>query len=274
LNSTALGANAFQNGTLTLIFSLKSLVVTGNTANSISVRNDNFFSTVSIRANSLFRLYDDDDDFNDDGGNLNGDDSEDVGEPNRTMLQSVDTSCPDVITASNCNVLASAYIRPEEDLTGNQGNVPFSLNVSDMGIDNLVQIYFQDIGSESSQDFWTIYLFGAYQHLITEDSDPDVGDAKYGTTGTIESTIFMELGRAREYEDIDNGSPPGVDVWRNRPVANKFTTVHEVGHLFGADHFDGGSATTDYGIMGLTITRTSAIYNDYSIKIIRMATNP
>jgi hypothetical protein len=245
---------------------------TCNTGSTVTVRNTG--PLVTLFADTPFELYDDDD-FNDNNGTtLNGDTGEPVPEPDRTMLQSTDTPCPNTITASNCNVFASAYIRPAEDLTGNQGNVAFQNNISDPDIDSLVQLYFQNQMTESSQTFWTIYLLGAYQHQETEDSDPDISDATYGVTGTLESTVFLELARSKEYQDIDRVSPPGTPTWSLRPIGNRFTTIHEIGHLFGCNHTDGGTLTTDYGVMGINTTRSTAIFNNFSLRIIRARTNP
>lgn len=86
--------------------------------------------------------------------------------------------------------------------------------------------------------------------------------------------MFLELARPTEYEDLDRFRPLGVAPWRDRSIGGKFTTAHEIGHLFGCDHFDGLGSTTDFGVMGLSATRTSSTFNDYSIKIIRTALNP
>ena len=167
-----------------------------------------------------------------------------------------------------------AYIRPAQDLPGNQTDLTFSRNVTDPEIESTVQVNFQNIANEANPLFWTVYILGLYQETEARDSDPDHSLALYGVTSNVESTMFLELARPTEYEDLDRVRPLGVAPWRDRSIGGKFTTAHEIGHLFGCDHFDGQGSTTDFGVMGLSATRTSSTFNDYSIKIIRTALNP
>ena len=289
LSVSNLRVNRFENGTLvikrgnpavvfktlrvratTYVSNTDDTVVNyANTASSVTVFNNT--GVFSVSPSDSFILYDDDD-VNDDGV-LDGDEGDTVPEPDRGLLQSVDTPCPSAYTANNCNVFASAYVRPEYDLTGNQRNVTYFANRSNTEIDTLVQTFFQAKSTEASEVFWTIYLLGAYQQLETDSSDPDRLGALYGVTGTLESTIFEELARATEYEDFDR-LYTSVAPWRNRSIGKRFTSAHEVGHLFGCDHMDGGSAVTDYGVMGTVDTRTTANYNDYSLNIIRKRRHP
>ncbi len=248
-----------------------TVVDNANTADSVTVINNT--GVFSISPTDSFVLYDDDD-MNDDGV-LDGDEGDVVLEPDRGLLQAVDTPCTSVaITANNCNVFASAYVVPAYDLTGNQRNVPFSETISSSGVDTLVQTYFQNKATEANQSFWTIYLLGAYQ---TSDyslhRDPNRSNALYGETGTIESTVFIELARPTEY-DVMNQRYPLVPVWTLRSIGNKFTTAHEVGHLFGCNHTDGMPLATDYGVMGIASSRTTATFNNYSLNIIRKRSNP
>jgi hypothetical protein len=289
LSVSNLMVNRFENGTLvikrgnpavvfktlrvratTYVSNTDDTVVDyANTASSVTVINNT--GTFSVSPSDSFVLYDDDD-MNDDGV-LDGDEGDVVPEPDTSLLQSVDTPCPSAITANNCNDFASAYVRPYYDLTGNQRNVTYFANRSDTEIDTLVQTYFQNRATEASEEFWTIYLLGAYQNEEGKSGDPNrVGSAVFGATGTLESTIYGEIARPTEYEEIDRRFP-GVG-WRNRSIGNKFTTAHEVGHLFGCNHMDGGSLTNDYGVMGLSSTRTVSTYNDYSLSIIRMRKHP
>lgn len=246
-----------------------------NTESTVTVSNPG--AAFSVRANQTFTLYDDDDMDEGDGVNLDGDTlplpGEEVDAPSRTLLQPFDTPCPNVITATDCNSFAPAYIRPLEDLTGDSGDVPFFANVTDAEIDNIVASNFYNKYYEASETFWTIYLLGAYQHDPIRDADPaETNAAGFGTTGTLESTVFQELCRPTEFDILDRVRPPGIDVWRNRPVANKYTTVHEIGHLFRCMHDDGLQETGDAGVMAQSGTRTKAIFNDYSLNIIRGGT--
>jgi hypothetical protein len=236
----------------------------------VTIRNP-LATTVSIPSGSQFQLYDDDDFNNDDGpmgdGTLDGDTGEDIPEPNTSLLQSDDTPCSSIIV-SGCNVLASAYVRPVYDITSDiRDNRIFLANIDTSTTNNVRAAFvdFDQLPTEDDPEFWTIYLYGAYQGGISQDADPadedgdgnpdGCPDASYGVTDTLGpnawgSCIFMEVSRPREYP---------VD-YASRPVSRAWTTVHEVGHIFGGDHPDGGIMTpsctrTGYEFAPVTIRR-------------------
>lgn len=100
----------------------------------------------------------------------------------------------------------------------------FYANIDDETLEGLTSYYFYNIGTESSEDFWTIYLLGAYQYTEDDDGDPSfftvygivdgekLGDGKG-------ATLFMEVNRATEYNNI--GMLFGIPPWYERPVTPK-----------------------------------------------------
>ncbi len=279
-----LETNLFSNGSLFITPTLNSLTVVSNTATSLEVKN-NSRRRISIEDATFFRLYDDDD-MNDDappvfgGGKIvDGDEGDDVPEPDMSLLQDSDLPAN--------NVFAPAYIRPECCLTGSRENVPFVANIQAVdfgGLDPyLSQPYFNNFGTEASEDFWTIYLLGGYQPkeftLSSNGTRFDTdGDPKTVHNGLIDTSyaaanasnvpgsrfndgygavIYIEVGRPTEYPNDYLG----------RPVSVAHTTAHEVGHLFKGIHNDGG-------LMGITASRQTGTFSDISLSIIRGTTHP
>lgn len=231
----------------------------------------------NITANQAFTLYDDDD-FNDsDGTNVDGDNGEDISTPDTSKM--ADTSSPCTATvASGCNTLATAYIVPKYDLTGGGENITFVLNIPSTrpALDDILSSNngnFDNFATEASAEFWTIYLLGGYQLGEESDGDPRTTNAAglliatYGASNASAnpprsidgygSVILNEMARAREYPSN----------FASRPVNNAYTTVHEVGHLFGSIHGDGD-------LMEITQTRTGGLFSDTTVAQIRKVAHP
>jgi hypothetical protein len=272
------GGRSFRipNSTPTGTVTISNLV---NTENTILIDNDGDPFTFSV--GQSFTLYDDDDMDSGDGENPHGDTGEDVGEPDTSWLAHTDTVCTNTSTG-NCNSLGAAYIKPYYDLPNSNNNIPFSRNTIDSDRSAIYTNHFNNVTNELNPDFWTVYLLGAYQPSTDEDSDPDESDATYGRTDDIASFTYMELNRAKEYNDIDRILMPlGFASWRDRPVGNKYNTAHEIGHLFGGDHDDcqnGGDCRSstpedDAGLMtgGFDITKT---FKEKTLKKMRDTRNP
>lgn len=244
-----LEVNRFQNGRVT--FTGGALRIVNNTATSITVENTGF-STVSVTVSDIFLLYDDDD-FNDnDGTNLDGDTGEDIPEPPTDLLQSNDTLCNSP-TATGCNVFASSYTRPLYDITSDvRNNSIFQSNIEanypDTSPVRAVFVDFDQRATQADPEFWTIYLYGTYQQNVWVDGDPvdedgfpnpfNCPDASYGVADDFGpngwgACVHMEVGRPTEY-------PPD---YATRPVSRAWTAAHEIGHLFGGIHNDGGIMT-------------------------------
>jgi hypothetical protein len=295
LSVTNLEPNRFENGRLeirrngTVYKSLRVVdstpTVNSNTASSVTIFNNT--GVFSVANGDQFILYDDDD-MNDNDGTiprpLHGDDGEDVATPNTTMMQPSDTVCSSLIDV-NCNVFAVAYVKPFYDLVGSGENIQFSLNTPEIDRTFIYTNYFNNRATEASEIFWTVYLLGVYQPDITEDSEPDESDALFGRVDQIMGIgafVYIEINRPTEYEDLDSPGVlvPGFDFWRNRPVGNKFTTVHEVGHLLNGTHGDCdgispcGTLTNDAGIMAQSSYRIKKVFSDTTISRIRNIRHP
>lgn len=227
----------------------------------------------NIPANQAFTLYDDDD-FNDnDGTNVDGDNGENVTPPDTGRLS--DTSAPCGSTGSGCNSFAPAYIIPKYDLPGAGEDTTFVLNVelTNAGVNAILADPndFDNMSHHARTDFWTVYLTGAYQpEELNADGDPrqtnsagivsgiyGIANTPAGATTGTGAMVLMEMGRPTEY-------PNG---FASRPVSTAHTAAHEIGHLFGCNHPEGG-------LMEITQLRTSGIFDDRSVAIIRAATHP
>jgi hypothetical protein len=268
--SQPLDVNRFEGGRL--VSGSRSFLVTGNTTNTVRIRVM-LGGTVRVNQGETFQLYDDDD-FDDDGGLLNGDTGEDIPEPPDSLLQPNDTVCSQDVQ-TNCNVFASSYIRPlRYTATDTHDNSIFQANILGTTPDDFRIIYvdFDQRATQADQEFWTIYLYGTYQRLLTSDADPadedgdgnpdGCPDASYGTTdanGPLGwgSTVHMEVGRPREYPNN----------YISRPVSRAWTAAHELGHLFGGIHDDGG-------IMTPSCTRTGYEFAPVTIRRLREIMNP
>ncbi len=284
---TPLEHNSYEGGRLVVgnnSFPVTCVIANGdtcNTANTVTVKNTGG-SIVTLFAGNQFQLFDDDDFDDDDGANPDGDTGEDIPGPDEinatTLLQPNDTLCSQAIT-TNCNAFAAAYIHPMYDIAGDfSDNTVFQSHLEEnINITNVFSQDFDQIGTEASQDFWTILVYGAYQRWrlpdpfpggkgydadppdTNGDGNPDgCPEASYGTTNAfapnaLGASINMEVSRPREY-------PLN---YQSRPVSRAWTLAHEVGHLFGGDHDDGGlmtetcirSAVTGWAFTPTTIER-------------------
>jgi hypothetical protein len=133
---------------------------------------------------------------------------------------------------SATNALAPAYVSPVYDLglvDGEQTEV--ILNFAEDSMTAAIDAYsFDNSKYEADPDFWTIYLHGGYQWILAEDDDPNGEGATMGVATWEGGTILSEAVRDKEAQT-------------GFPDLNAWTTVHEVGHLMGADHGDGAVMT-------------------------------
>lgn len=228
-----LAVNRFENGRL--VSNNREFVVVSNTENSVTLRRA-LGGSVRINQSELFQLYDDDD-FDDDGGLLNGDTGEDIPEPDTSLL-TANSDDP------NTNFLATAYVRPVYDVVDTRDNSIYAANVESTSVPDR-RALFVDWDSESTNtdiQFWSVYLLGAYQYVTERDNDPNsanvpftlgIVDAVTGFTGEGSGAlIFSELHRPSEFAGY---SPSPTDL-----SSMAVTVAHEVGHLFSCRHGDGG----------------------------------
>jgi hypothetical protein len=226
--------NRFENGRFVVVGTGASLFVVSNTTNTLEVTNQSG-SPVTVPNAVQFNLYDDDN--MDDGvGPLNGDAGEDVPMPHTSMMQSSDN--PDD------NRFAPAYIRPVYDIGDNNENTNFAVNVREHSGEAIRELFdFDQVATEDSEDFWTVYLLGAYQYTTELDGDPDEEDPNdpddYGWVGVADEQNGQ--GALILFEPHRIGDCHFGPIFCNIPG----TAVHEIGHLLNADHDDGGIMATE-----------------------------
>jgi hypothetical protein len=199
----------------------------------------------------------DDDDFNgDDGTALDGDDNENLFAPQLTYLN--DSQDNGICDGSDKNVFGVAYVCPVFDIGDNNDFVPFVLNTLPDSASKIATYDFDNMATEADSQFWTIYVLGAYQG----DPDVDFDSEKEGILGSVDdiggvgASIFLEpIGEGYRDGPLNIGcSTPGV-------------LAHEVGHLFGGQHKQGG-------LMGTPCKTTVPVFSDATIKTIRTISHP
>jgi hypothetical protein len=226
-------------------------VVAHSKADTITVQGE----IASDAIGKSFQLFDDDD-FNDnDGANFDGDIGEELTEPDRHLVQYSDK--PEE------NVFAPAYVKPIYDLSNPTPKVPFVLNYADTQYQTLLSYYYAQFDNKANfgnSDFWTAYLLGAYQGILTEDWDGK-GD-KASLFGVCDNrfgaSVFLEPGRLKE--STRYASNPSVSL--------AATTAHELGHLFR------NSDTRDGGLMTWPNRRKRATFSDDNLANIRDTVYP
>ncbi|MBX3295503.1 MAG: hypothetical protein KF762_07310 [Acidobacteria bacterium] len=248
-----LEVNRFENGRLAS--GGTNFIVVENSANSVTIRSP-FGQTVRVNQSELFQLYDDDD-FDDDGGLLNGDTGEDIAEPDTSLL-TANSDDP------NTNILATAYIRPVYDIVDTRDNLIFAPNVmSDAPADiRALFVAWDSSGTDTSDEFWSVYLLGSYQHTVEEDRDPSTEDLTLGIVDAVTTVsgegsgalIFMEAHRPTEF--------PGYNPSPTHLSSMAVTVAHEIGHLFSCLHGDGG-------LMGTNPQTGEPVSNQLSPMLIR-----
>jgi hypothetical protein len=216
-----LDVGRFKGGLMT-IAGVGAGTVIDNTRSAVTIHGIVASSTVAGQSYVLV----DDDDFNDDDvGSLDGDDAENVTAPDTSLVQDSDNPSQ--------NVFAPAYVRPTYDIGDNNDLVPFVLNVAeDTSAAKIATYDFDNVATEASQDFWTVYLLGAYQYTTDYDADGPATEVDIigGAVDAINgrgASVFNEVLRPSEIG--------------NQPVINKAqTAAHEIGHLFNGRHEDNG----------------------------------
>ena len=243
--SQTLEAYRFKGGRV--IVGNSNLKVTNSYFNTLEVAA--YSGTVSINNGDSFRLYDDDD-FNDnDGDYVIGDTGENIPPPHTDYLTENSDN-------SQTNILADAYIHPVysmiRHLDVRDDNI-FAANIPSDTTEGVRSLFVdQDLTSTNTDnEFWTVYILGAYQGSEYKDGDPppsrgcESDDITCTTLGRVDeitnlngaegsgALIFFETHRAKE----------GTKGYANDLSA---TAAHEVGHLFSAIHEDGAIMIGQY----------------------------
>jgi hypothetical protein len=202
--------------------------VVTNTRNTVTIVG----SVTDAEARGKSFTLVDDDDFNRDDS-ADGDAGADVPAPDLSLIaDGLDGTCD----GSAPNVFAAAYVCPVFDVGDHNDSVPFVLNTAAPTTAALIANYdFDAVGTEADEEFWTVYLLGAYQFIEKEDEDPNSEKSTLAAADALNgegATIFVETIR-----DIDPGPTPDGCI-------SKVVAPHEIGHLFNANHGDGGLMAT------------------------------
>lgn len=218
--------NRFENGRIS-IDGVGAFLVTENGRTTVTIWG--IVQNTDVAGKS-FTLVDDDD-FNNndvprDGDEITYGENEDVPFPFISLISSSDSPAD--------NVFAPAYVRPKYDIGDTNDSTTFFLNTPGRGTTaDLISTYdFDSVGTEADNNFWTVYLLGAYQYDTSEDSDPDSEEGPLGVVDDYQgvgASIFVE-----DIADADRFRPSGPNC------TDAATAAHEVGHLFNGDHRDGG----------------------------------
>jgi hypothetical protein len=264
--NNALEPNRFENGRLVIDggrdFPVINATATtaANTANTVTITNTG--APLLVTRRSFFDLYDDDDFNNNDGASPDGDGGgEDIPMLAQTYLEDSDNPA--------LNHFIPAYIIPKYDVGNNNNSVTFKLNVAaDSSLDLRALFEFNQIATEANVNFWTIYLLSAYQYTADADEDPETDRSVLARVDRMPDPFGVRRGQggAVFFETVGPKDCPATPTQPTLPAemcnipANK---LHEVGHLFGVEHGEGG-----------VIDNLTTNYTDTSLATIRRRTYP
>ncbi len=128
---------------------------------------------------------------------------------------------------------ADAYIKPTPvDSQYIDVDVPFNRN---LGLTEWSSVVDAERDLTHAEDLWTAYLLAAFQATVSEDYDPDTGNASaiYGEASDWQNRGSIYVEPLRE-----------VEVLPQTPkIHEEHTVVHEIGHQGGGSHSDGGLMT-------------------------------
>lgn len=236
-----------------------------NTKTSITVKGTTVPGSIIGRTITIY----DDDDADRDDEILVGDNGQDVPMPDNGFMQ-IAEGVPE-------NMLAIAFITPRFDLAASSYNddLPFFLNAPKAiatrefptDEETLTMMKFDNVSLRKDHEFWTVYLFGAYQSAINQDDDPKYEASSNGFQGYIGyanpkvgALCFIEnisdMAGHGMWETTDPGFDPRYD--------ERYVPLHEVGHLLRLSHDDGGfmqlgNPINRYYFTGVSINKMRSI---------------
>jgi hypothetical protein len=266
-----LNNNAFTNGQLYVTPILKTLTVSANTSNTVTVTNPGN-ATIAVADATHFRLYDDDDFNSDDTSTtLDGDENEPVVRFPDTLRHLSDNRAggnyPD---GTPVNILARAYILPEYNwaenvMHYNDSVPPFDTNIELLDVPRYENIFQGSVFSEQD-GFWIGYFLISYQGRSVVDHDGTVSaggpeGSEEGLTGVISSCDCLNSPTCPRIliGSVCSGIPAGgtisfvyqetlTDQGRDNILLPNWTipdseiaAPHELGHQFGLNGDQPGS---------------------------------
>ena len=234
--------------------------------------------TVSMQT---FEIIDNINDSGDDTVYVNGDIT--PYEDNSASFSDDDSSCPlprQADTSLMNTAFNDAYIEVVIEPDVYDDDATFLANVGD----SLTDLH--DVGDpvkqrSTSEDYWMLQIVTCYQGDVDEDQDPDViyhwhdaVNSKEGDTGIMgyhdaeTSLIFLEvISDESNYEQYCiNMGWSTYDVAHSATDLEKCTVVHEAGHMFGCDDYEGDIMTFPNNIYGIDLPDK---FSDQSISKIR-----
>ena len=165
-------------------------------------------------------------------------------------------------TSTLASALADAYVETIfNDVGSSNNNVPFDLNVESSELRGLIQSQWES-RVLNANDFWVVYLMGAFQGRKDMDGDADSETSLSGVTAGGPSG---QAGGSLIYKEVNadyarrNGIPLSINATD--------TVVHEVGHALGK------SGLEPVTRLGEALSRPSVYRADY-LNLIRSADKP
>jgi hypothetical protein len=174
---------------------------------------------------------------------------------------------PDTGRLATC--FAPAYILPVFDLSNPTPVVPFVLNTPGSAPSDLRSLFRFDNSRYAKQEtYWVAYLLGAMQGTVNEDNDPgDLnGDGRPDESGGVALGSVDELGGSGAViylEDIVDFAGGKHVATNSNGTGEQDVVVHKIGHLFGAEHVDGG-----------VMSQSSNVFSPQSLSKIRHTLQP
>jgi len=158
-------------------------------------------------------------------------------------------------TSLVATAFAPAYIVPKYDLQNNS-NVTFVLN-TDITNNNGAYVYDQTFNAGNDPSYWMIYTLSEYQGPTDSDNDPNDEGVVFGIAngiglGAYGMGVFKES--LRDFQANTN---------HNANCSEPATVAHEVGHIMGGQHPDGGLMAQ------CGAPRTSLQFTDQTLSVIR-----